>query len=181
MPLSLAFFITGLNILPCSGDPGWLRASPGTSHPLCPFFSLRTLNCCLPIQALLCFLCSIRMSVVADKTFNRIENHPLNKDWSQIAKKILSVLLSKLQEDYVFEGHSTQRHTEHLAASCSGSLMTSSPAAPEAGLPLGVFRGNLLGFAPVLPPSMWVQPSKSGLPRWLRWVKNLPAMQKSLV
>ena len=25
--------------------------------------------------------------MVADKTFNRIENHPLNKDQSQIAKK----------------------------------------------------------------------------------------------
>ena len=86
MWLSLAFFIIGLNIPPCSGDQGWLRASPGISHPLCPF-SLRTLHCCLPIQALLCFLCSARMSVVVDKTFNRIENHPLNKDQSQIAKK----------------------------------------------------------------------------------------------
>lgn len=101
MLLSLAFFIMGLNIPPCSGDQGRLRASLGTSHPLCPFFSLRMLNCCLPIQALLSFLCSARMSVVADKTFNRIENHPLNKDQSQIAKKSYLFLVSSRRIMYL--------------------------------------------------------------------------------
>ena len=68
---------------------GGVLASPAlrSRGPTSAVRSVRVGLGCLPIQALLCFLCSARMSVVVDKTFNRIENHPLNKDQSQIAKK----------------------------------------------------------------------------------------------
>ena len=39
--------------------------------------------------------------MVADKTFNRIENHPLNKDQSQIAKKSYLFLVSSRRIMYL--------------------------------------------------------------------------------
>lgn len=51
-------------------------SEPSASRWLCPFFSLRKQNCCFLVQALLCFPCSVSMSVVADKNVTGLKIIP---------------------------------------------------------------------------------------------------------